>query len=169
MIFSESCTTLCARVPDSLSRAERSVKRPNARAVRRSIYLERDCADQVATQAQRDGYRNPSAFIRAAIQHKLTHGDSAMDEAERRITASLDRVARELRSIRLRQQAEFAFVDALVKMLLTHVAEVPRESHDQAVARGKVRYERFLKSVGMGLTGESEMAMTELMRRVEGE
>ena len=35
------------------------------------------------------------------------------------------------------QQALFAFVDSLVKTLLTCVAEPPRDAYDQAVARGK--------------------------------
>ncbi len=47
------------------------------------------------------------------------------------------------------------------------MTETPRDAYDQAVARGKMRYERFLKSVGMGMTGDSQAAMTELMRRVE--
>ena len=69
----------------------------------------------------------------------------------------------------MRQQAEFAFIDALVKIMLTHLTELPRDAYDQAVARGKVRYERFLKSVGMGMNGDSQAAMTELMKRVEEE
>lgn len=42
-----------------------------------------------------------------------------------------------------------------------------RDAYDQAIARGKARYDRFLKSVGTGMTGDSQTAMTELMRRVE--
>ena len=65
------------------------------------------------------------------------------------------------------QQALFAFVDSLVKTLLTCVAEPPRDAYDQAVARGKVRYDRFLKSVGAGMAGDSQAAMTELLKRGE--
>jgi Arc/MetJ-type ribon-helix-helix transcriptional regulator len=113
------------------------------------------------------GFGSPSDFIRAAINHELTGRESGLNEAERRMAASLDRVARELRSIRLRQQAEFAFLDALVKTMLTHLTELPRDTYEQAVARGKLRYERFLKSVGMGMNGDSQAAITELMKRVE--
>jgi hypothetical protein len=42
-----------------------------------------------------------------------------------------------------------AFVDALAKMFLTGVAEPPRDVHNQAAARGEIRYDRFLKTVGM--------------------
>jgi hypothetical protein len=117
--------------------------------------------------SKRGGYQNVSAFIRAALKRELEGREGAIDEAEGRIAASLDRVARELRSLRLRQQAEFAFLDALVKTTLTHLTELPRDTYDQAVARGKVRYERFLKSVGMGMNGDSQAAITELMKRVE--
>ena len=37
--------------------------------------------------------------------------------------------------------------------------------HDQAVARGKARYDRFLKSVGMAIVGDSQAAMAELLGR----
>jgi hypothetical protein len=53
--------------------------------------------------------------------------------------------------------------------MLTHLNELPRNAYDQAVARGKIRYERFLKSVGMGMNGDSQAAMTELIKRVEEE
>ncbi len=54
-----------------------------------------------------------------------------------------------------------------MKTLLTCVAEPPRDAHDQAVARGKVRYDRFLKSVGAGMAGDSHAAMAELLKRGE--
>ena len=74
---------------------------------------------------------------------------------------------RYIRSVKLGQQALFAFVDSLVKTLLTCVAEPPRDAYDQAIARGKARYDRFLKSVGAGMAGDSQAAMTELVKRGE--
>jgi len=76
-------------------------------------------------------------------------------------------MTREIRSVRLGQQALFAFVDALVKTLLTCLAEPRQDAYNQAVARGKLRYDRFLKSVGAGMVGDSEMAMKELVNRGE--
>jgi hypothetical protein len=35
------------------------------------------------------------------------------------------------------------------------------------VARGKLRYDRFLKSVGAGMVGDSTAAMAELLDRVD--
>ena len=135
----------------------------------RGLKLDRRLAKRVDEAAKSSGYQNVSAFIRSALERELSGRDSGLTEAEARIAASLDRIARELRGIRIRQQAEFAFVDALVKTMLTHLTELPRDAYDQAVARGKVRYDRFLKSVGMGMNGDSQAAITELMKRVEDE
>ena len=63
----------------------------------------------------------------------------------------------------LAQQALFAFVDSLVKTLLTCIAEPPSDARDQAVAQGKFRYNRFLKSVGAAMAGDSKAAMVELL------
>ena len=113
------------------------------------------------------GFSSPSAFIRSAVERELAGRDSGLQEAEDRIAASLDRMAREIRSVRLGQQALFAFVDAMVKTLLTCLAEPPQDVYNQAVARGKLRYDHFLKSVGAGMVGDSEMAMKELVNRGE--
>jgi hypothetical protein len=86
---------------------------------------------------------------------------------ERRTAASLDRVVREMRGVRLGQQALFAFVDSRVKTLLTCLAEPPTDVYEQAVARGKLRYDRFLKSVGAAMMGDSGAAMAELLKRGE--
>ena len=109
------------------------------------------------------GFSSRSAFIRAAIERELAGRESGVEAAEQRIAASLDRMSREIRNLRLGQQALFAFVDVLAKTLLTCVPEPARDAYDQAVARGKARYDRFLKSVGMGMVGDSQTAMTELL------
>src|ERR1022692_1283384 len=98
---------------------------------------------------KKGGFSSRSAFIRAAIERELAGRESGVDAAERRIAASLDRMAREIHNSRIGKQALFAFVDVLAKTFLTCVPEPPRDVHDQAVARGKARYDRLLKSVGM--------------------
>lgn len=133
----------------------------------RATRLEPELNKRVERATKEGGFANPSAFIRAAIQRELAGRESGVDAAEERIAASLDRLAREIRRVNLGQQALFAFVDSLVKTLLTCVAEPPREAYDQAVARGRVRYDRFLKSVGAGMAGDSQAAMTELLKRGE--
>jgi hypothetical protein len=58
-------------------------------------------------------------------------------------------------------------VDSLVKTLLTCIAEPSGDTRDQAVARGKFRYDRFLKSVGASMVGDSNAAMIELLNHAE--
>jgi Arc/MetJ-type ribon-helix-helix transcriptional regulator len=133
----------------------------------RAARLTPELDGRIALATKTGGFSNPSAFIRAAIERELAGRESGVDPAEERIAASLGRVTREIRAVKLGQQALFAFVDSLVKTLLTCVAEPPRDAYDQAVARGKVRYDRFLKSVGAGMAGDSQAAMTELLKRGE--
>ena len=133
----------------------------------RAARLEPELDKRIEVATKGGGFSNPSSFIRAAIERELAGRESGVNAAEERIAASLDRLAREIRGVKLGQQALFAFVDSLVKTLLTCVAEPPRDAYDQAVARGKVRYDRFLKSVGAGMAGDSQAAMTELVKRGE--
>jgi Arc/MetJ-type ribon-helix-helix transcriptional regulator len=133
----------------------------------RSVRFDQSLDKKIDRAIKDGGFHSPSAFFRSAIEHELAGRENEIQEAEDRIAASLDRVAREIRSVRLGQQALFAFTDALVKTLLTCLAEPPRDAYDQAVARGKLRYDRFLKSVGAGMVGDSQLAMKELVNRGE--
>lgn len=141
--------------------------KPKGKTVCRGLRIDESLIARIQRAATEGGFASPTAFIRAAIERELAGRESGVDAAEQRIAASLDRLAREIRGVKLGQQALFAFVDSLVKTLLTCVAEPPRDAHDQAVARGKVRYDRFLKSVGAGMAGDSHAAMAELLKRGE--
>jgi len=113
------------------------------------------------------GFSNSSAFIRSAIERELAGRESGVESAEARIAASLDRLAREIRGIKPGAAALFDLTDALAKTLLTCLAEPPRDAYDQAIARGRLRYDRFLKSLGAGIAGDSNAAMAELVQHVE--
>jgi len=146
-------------------RAVKSVTK--GKTVCRGLRIDGLLIGRIESAARDGGFSSPTAFMRAAIERELAGRESGVDAAEERIAASLDRLAREIRGVKLGQQALFAFVDSLVKTLLTCVAEPPRDAYDQAVARGKARYDRFLKSVGAGMAGDSQAAMTELLKRGE--
>jgi len=77
-------------------------------------------------------------MIRHAVDQELTSGDGV----EQRIAATLDQIQGSLSRMQRVQQTLFAFVDTLAKALLTGLPEQSSPS----VARGKERYERFLKS-----------------------
>lgn len=138
---------------------------PKQKLIVRSVRLDADLDGRVESAARDHGFASASAFIRQALQQAVSGQESATEAAEQRIAASIDRTLGEIRKIRRVQQAAFAFADAQIKMLLTCVSEPPKDIYDQAVARGKLRYDRFLKSVGMGLVGDSAQAIKELIGR----
>jgi hypothetical protein len=123
--------------------------------------------DRVSRASVDGGFSNSNAFIRSAIERELARRESGVESAEARIAASFDRLMREVRGIKLAQQALFAFTDALAKTLLTCLAEPPQDAYDQAIVRGRLKYDRFLKSVGAGMAGDSKAAMAELVWRAE--
>ena len=164
-----SCTFVHASVTRPYGEGVQSVRPAKAKTRCRGIRLDEPLIARVEHAAKAGGFSNPSAFIRAAIQRELAGRESEVEAAEERIAASLDRLAREIRGVKLAQQALFAFVDSLVKTLLTCIAEPPSDARDQAVAQGKFRYDRFLKSVGAAMAGDSKAAMIELLNHAEKE
>ena len=132
-----------------------------------TVRIPGDLATMLPAEAEKRGFDSPSAFVRHAIQSELRQGESAVSQVEERIAATVNRLAKEVRAVQTAQLATFAFVDALAKVLLTCVPEPPNEMVDQAKARAKRRYEKFLIAVAQGMAGESKSALKELSR-VEG-
>jgi len=134
---------------------------------KRTIRLSEELVDQIRGQAKKRGFATASAFMRAAIERELSGSETTLDSTEERLAATIDRLAGELRRLRTGQQGLFAFLDALTKTVLTCLPEPSGEGHVQAVARAKARYERFLKSVGLGIAGDTQAALDELTGRIQ--
>src|SRR5277367_6163669 len=120
----------------------------------------------VVQAAKTRDYASPSAFMRAAIEKELRGADAALDESEQRITASLERYSKQVRRVSTGQQALFAYVDALAKVILSTLPDTDEDTRQAAAARGKLRYPRFLKSVGANMVGDAHAALSELVNRV---
>ena len=133
----------------------------------RTIRCGNDLDERLANAAKERGFRSASAFIRTAIENEIRRRGGAGQQAEDRAAASLERVSTELRRLATGQQALFAFVDALAKTVLTCVPEPSGDAYQQAIARARSRYDRFLKSVGSGMSGASGKAFMELSERVD--
>jgi hypothetical protein len=73
--------------------------------VSRGLRFDEKRVAEIAKAARDGGFASSSAFIRAAVERELKGQESNLDETELRVTASLDRVARELRGVRLGHQA----------------------------------------------------------------
>ena len=135
---------------------------------RRTIRLTADADEQLKSTAKTRGYANASAFLRAAIDHELRGREDAMIGAEERLATSMEQMRREIFRLGRAQQALFAFVDSLAKILLTCVPEPGGEAMEAAVARARGRHARLLKSAGHAMVGDSELALQDLVNNREG-
>ena len=131
-----------------------------------NVRLPRDVAQAIETAVAERGYESASAFIRDAVQKELRQDgkETAIAEIEERMAATLIRLSKDVRAVHTAQLATFAYLDALTKVALTCMAEPPNDVLDQARARAKRRYEKFLISVAQGMSGESRVALRELSR-----
>jgi Arc/MetJ-type ribon-helix-helix transcriptional regulator len=134
---------------------------------RRTIRLTGDIDERVQSTAKQKGYANPSAFLRAAIDHELSGREDTMIGSEERLAASMEQMRREIFRLGRAQQASFAFVDSLAKIILTCVPEPAGEAMEAAVARARGRHARLLKSAGQAMVGESQLAMQDLVKHGE--
>jgi hypothetical protein len=123
----------------------------------------------VVQAAKTRDYASPSAFMRAAVEKELRGAEATLDESERRIGASLERYSKQVRRVSTGQQALFAYVDALAKVILSTLPDTDEDTRKASVARGKLRYSRFLKSVGANMVGDAQAALSELVDRAPEE
>jgi Arc/MetJ-type ribon-helix-helix transcriptional regulator len=133
----------------------------------RTVRFGKDLDDRITRTAKERGFTSVSAFLRTAIENEIRHRGGAAQHSEDRAAASMERVSSDIRRLATGQQALFAFVDALAKTVLTCMPEPSGDEYQQAIARARARYDRFLKSVGAGLSGEAGKAFLELSDRAE--
>ena len=138
-----------------------------ARRVKHTLRLSEQEQVQLRKAAKERGYLNPTTFIRAAIRNEVAGRGIEITSSEQRIAATLERLSRDLFRMNRGQQALFAVLDTLVKSFLTCVPEPPRDAMGQAIARGRDRYDRFVKSAGQAMVGDSQGAMHDLVNRAE--
>jgi Arc/MetJ-type ribon-helix-helix transcriptional regulator len=134
---------------------------------RRTIRLTTDTDEQIQSAAKLRGYTSPSAFLRAAIKKELGGREDGVLDAEDKIAASVEQLRGEIYHLRRGQQALFAFVDSLAKVVLTCLPEPGGEAMEAAVVRARGRHARLLKSAGQGIGGDSQLAMQELVNHGE--
>ncbi len=106
-----------------------------------------------------------ASVVRTALENEMRHGAPAIAKTERIVSASFDRLARDLRTLQTAQQAVFALTDSLARLFLTCVPEPAPEVLDQAKRRARLRYDRFLKSVAQNMTADSQTSLAELTER----
>jgi hypothetical protein len=105
---------------------------------------------------------SPSAFMRAAVEKELHGADATLDESGQRISVTLEKYSRQIRRVSIGQQALFAYMDALAKVILSTLPDTDDETRRASVARGNSAT-RFLKSVGANMAGDAQAALMELV------
>ena len=120
---------------------------------------------QEAVRAKR--FESAAAFIRHAVEQEIAGRSDALTGAEDRLAATIEQMRREIFRLGRSQQALFAYLDSLAKVLLTCIPEPPQDAKTQAIARAKERHHRLLKSAGGAMVGDSQAAMSDLVTRGE--
>ena len=116
-------------------------------------------------KAEARGFKSVSAYVQAVVREDLQQPTPEQEEQETFISASVDRLTKEVRTLHTVQQAVFAAVDSLTRLFLTCVPEPPAETLDQAKRRARLRYDRFLLSVAQNMTSDSRATLAEMMDR----
>ena len=86
----------------------------------------------VVQAAKARDYASPSAFMRAAVEKELRGADATLDESEQRIGASLEKYSKQVRRVSTGQQALFAYVDALAKVILSTLPDTDEDTRKAA-------------------------------------
>jgi len=131
--------------------------------MQRSIRFSEKTVALIDTAARQRKFESSAAFIRYAVEQELGARRSEIEGVEDRVVATIEQVRREMFRMGRAQQALFAFVDSLAKVILTCVPEPPGEFKAQAIARAKERHDRLVKSAGTSMVGDSGAAMADLM------
>src|ERR1700733_12508393 len=90
---------------------------------RRTIRLTEAIDARIESAAKLQGYSTPSAFLRAAIKKALNERPEGIGPSLEQMAGDIREVRRDMRRLERAQQALFAFVDSLAKVILTCVPE----------------------------------------------
>ena len=134
----------------------------------RAIRFSEPTDEGIRDAAAKRGFSSPTAFIRHAVEQELSGHKEELASAEQRLAASIEQLRQEVLPLGRAQQALFALVDSLAKVVLTCVPEPVGEAREIAVAKAQSRYARLVKSAGQAMGGDSKLTLQELMSRGEG-
>ena len=134
----------------------------------RSIRFPEKTNTKIQESVKTRGFGSPAAFIRYAVEQELSGRTDNFVGAEERLSATIEQMRRELFRLGRSQQALFAYLDSLAKVLLTCIPEPPQDAKVQAIARAKDRHTRLVKSAGSAMVGDSQAAMSDLVNGGEG-
>ena len=133
----------------------------------RAIRFSETTDKRIKDSTEKRGFSSPTAFIRYAVEQELSGQKEKLVTAEERLVASIEQVKGELLVLGRYQQALFALVDCLAKILLTCIPEPDIHALEAAVAGAQGRHARLLKSADQAMRADSRLAMQELVKHGE--
>jgi hypothetical protein len=130
----------------------------------RAIRFSETTDKRIREATEKRGFSSPTAFIRHAVEQELSGHSEELVSAEDRLAASIEQLRQGMVPLDRAQQALFALVDSLAKILLTCIPEPDERALAAAVARAEGRHARLLKSAGQAM---GRLAMQELVKHGE--
>ena len=134
---------------------------------RRTIRLTEAIDARIESAAKVQGYSTPSAFLRAAIKKALNERPEGIGPSLEQMAGDIREVRQDMRRLERAQQALFAFVDSLAKVILTCMPEPRGVAMGIALAEARNRHARLLTNAGHAMLSDSMPAMEDLMSRGE--
>ena len=136
-----------------------------AKSPRFELRLPQNQMAMMKRTAQARGFRSANAYIQAVLARDLRSTQDGDADRDAMIAASIDRLAREIRTLHTAHQALFALTDSLTRLFLTCIPEPSAPALEQAKQRAKLRYQRFLISVAQNMTSDTRATLAELTDR----
>src|SRR5215469_136976 len=134
---------------------------------RRTVRLRQAVDERIDQAAKLRGYSSPSAFLRAAIKKELREQAEGTGPGTEQLVGSLKDLQHSIRRLEGAQQALFALVDSLTKVVLTCLPEPRGAALELALAEARNRRVRMLASAGHAMFSDSLITMQDLMKGEE--
>jgi Arc/MetJ-type ribon-helix-helix transcriptional regulator len=134
---------------------------------RRTIRLPEALDKRIGSAAKLRGYSSPSAFLRAAIKREVSEQAEGTGPGTEQIIGSLKDLQHSIRRLERAQQALFALVDSLAKVVVTCVPEPRGAALELALGEARNRRTRLLATAGHAMLSDSLIAMEDLMKGEE--
>jgi hypothetical protein len=130
-----------------------------------NVRLDDELHDRLAKAAKGRGCRI-SQLVRDVLAAALDDNQTSMVAAvEERISATLDRFAKDIRRLHTADQALYASFDTFVRLFLTCIPDPPSDSLTAAKVQGHYRYNNYLQNVARNMNGDARAALGELTNR----
>ena len=129
-----------------------------------NVRLDDELYQSLANAAKGRGCRM-SQLVRDVLVSGLKGPAATAVAVEERISATLDRFAKDIRRLHTADQALYAAFDTFVRVFLTCIPDPPSDTLTAAKVQGQHRYNNYLQNVARNMNGDARSALAELTNR----